>query len=1029
MADEDSGTNNQQTQTPDPQAPGSRRIVPSFVKALAKNAVAGVALADKAGPTSGDSVLEAILAATQRRRPAPTSRSSSSKGSTSTTTNSEPNGFGKTINLKYRKVYGATINTGDDRIDSEVSRVVSQVAGAVNDFQENVTKTFRIVGRRLIALEKGTPQLVQRIDRVQANQKTLADQVGYILQAMDDDKKAVKKAQPSNIDKQLQALRDRASKMERDEKGRFVRKKTSSSDILSTVKNAAEDIGGAWAGTKALRFMGGVGTGLGTVAKSVLGGVGGLAVYGGLKYRYESQKEELKNKLGREPTDEEVQIYILNKENGTGQQERNKLGYIDNIKKNWLGMKVDEKNGKKPIQTEKSSGSFWSNLFGDSSKKEGKKPEEAQEYKLTPYNMTFDVGNDIYFKAFKDLRLKGERITIEADELKFNVNRVTGLTAGAVGNADGKGGVRNFRKGVTTPQGSREEPSQGFFGTKPGQIGAESIGPGGAPALSMDGIRQLRTGVSGGYSGAESVGIPGAGGRVPNEQLLEKYKEGTTRLIHRGGNLHGTDPKLLNVLKEASKDLPSGYRAEIISAHDGRASGTTNHPAGIAVDLQIYDDKGRRVPNLKGSWGYGIYEKMYQSAYTRGQDLYPKEKLLWGGGFASGVANDKMHYQWQKPIPGSSQGMAAYDPKTGINPQYKQSFDPSGEAMTPKQIQEYQKSIKEKIEQEKTGAPATEAKENGPAPAAGSDEVNPLAAQRASFMEQIKKDPRLQQTAMAMMLAEEGGDSKARKALLETVMNRSSAHGYTDLLNQGFDRKYYAPFQDGSFNRNLQKVLADPKLRERLMSEIEEVGRGSNVSNFATQNGSAGVGRRARQTQSVGLVADNRETFSRKDREEFAGIHGAGYTQAEKDWYKRTSAAVAQEERGPQLLPAPSREAADYHMVKPAPIKTQLTDDEALKIAAMSGDMGMPASVLPTKQDWPAYGGLTQAEADKAFGPPPAPVATKQPESKEAQSKQTYYDTRISHPRHDAEAAPPTPGSDGYGSGACDPDGGGICAV
>jgi hypothetical protein len=41
---------------------------------------------------------------------------------------------------------------------------------------------------------------------------------------------------------------------------------------------------------------------------------------------------------------------------------------------------------------------------------------------------------------------------------------------------------------------------------------------------------------------------------------------------------------------------------------------------GIAVDVQIYDDKGRAAPNNKGSWSYGIYEKYYQSAIARAQN-------------------------------------------------------------------------------------------------------------------------------------------------------------------------------------------------------------------------------------------------------------------------------------------------------------------------------------------------------------------------------------------------------------------------
>jgi hypothetical protein len=128
---------------------------------------------------------------------------------------------------------------------------------------------------------------------------------------------------------------------------------------------------------------------------------------------------------------------------------------------------------------------------------------------------------------------------------------------------------------------------------------------------------------------------------------------------------------------------------------------------------------------------------------------------------------------------------------------------------------------------------------------------------------------------------------------------------------------------------------------------------------------------------------------------------------------------------GGKLLPAPSREAADYHLVQPKSMKEKAPEE--LNAAFGGADMlGIGMNSYVDNDKWAKYAPESKSEVDKAFGPPPA---AKQAETKEAQSKKNYHDTRISKPRHDPEAAGPTPGSDGYGSGACDPDGGGICSV
>ena len=135
----------------------------------------------------------------------------------------------------------------------------------------------------------------------------------------------------------------------------------------------------------------------------------------------------------------------------------------------------------------------------------------------------------------------------------------------------------------------------------------------------------------------------------------------------------------------------------MISGHDARASGTPWHPSGRAIDIQIYDDKGKALSNLgaKNDGSFGVYEKYYQSANERMQEKYGTS-MAWGGGFQSGVANDKMHMQTQG-------AMAAYDPKTGLKSGF-QSYAPDKSNMTPQQLKEYQSGVQQRIAAAKTGS-------------------------------------------------------------------------------------------------------------------------------------------------------------------------------------------------------------------------------------------------------------------------------------------------------------------------------------
>jgi Transglycosylase SLT domain len=148
------------------------------------------------------------------------------------------------------------------------------------------------------------------------------------------------------------------------------------------------------------------------------------------------------------------------------------------------------------------------------------------------------------------------------------------------------------------------------------------------------------------------VGAVNVGGAQPARTLAGYQQQASIPLDEAGA--HGyerggvkTAPWLVDTVRNASKVLPEGYTAKIISTVDPRSTGTPWHPSGRAIDIQIYDDKGNKVPNVgpPSVPGWDVYEKMGAAARAYQQEKYPDQHLTWGGHFNTGTPYDRMHFQ------------------------------------------------------------------------------------------------------------------------------------------------------------------------------------------------------------------------------------------------------------------------------------------------------------------------------------------------------------------------------------------------
>lgn len=134
---------------------------------------------------------------------------------------------------------------------------------------------------------------------------------------------------------------------------------------------------------------------------------------------------------------------------------------------------------------------------------------------------------------------------------------------------------------------------------------------------------------------------------------------------------------------------------------------------------------------------------------------------------------------------------------------------------------------------------------------------------RSQFDAELK-NPAVRQRMQALSVAEVGKHPEAQRALMETIFNRAQATGKT--LMQTMNSRYYEPMQHGgaAFARAEREVRNNPGLQRQLDDAMRDVRAGSNVSNYATDNSSAGVARAAERSQVI-TARIGGETFSRKE--------------------------------------------------------------------------------------------------------------------------------------------------------------------
>jgi hypothetical protein len=112
---------------------------------------------------------------------------------------------------------------------------------------------------------------------------------------------------------------------------------------------------------------------------------------------------------------------------------------------------------------------------------------------------------------------------------------------------------------------------------------------------------------------------------------------------------------------------------------------------------------------------------------------------------------------------------------------------------------------------------------------------------RSKYVKELQENPETRKLFQDMMEAEVGGSQytdRSKRAFAETVFNRAHEQGKSVAEILG-NKSYYQPYKDGGLRKAQERLT--PEKRAQLDSHIDHVGRGSNITNGATHNGSGSV--------------------------------------------------------------------------------------------------------------------------------------------------------------------------------------------
>ncbi|OAI30542.1 hypothetical protein A1351_08555 [Methylosinus sp. R-45379] len=197
--------------------------------------------------------------------------------------------------------------------------------------------------------------------------------------------------------------------------------------------------------------------------------------------------------------------------------------------------------------------------------------------------------------------------------------------------------------------------ASGLDAFKPGSTLQDSINP-----KAVGGVEPKTSNLQKPSPLAEQIGVKPLADSGAIRTLDGISRNSAESLALRMSTRPGTDmvhvnDKLKDILDNASKSLPEGWRAQYTSGfrHTGAINPNSLHDRGLATDVQLFDANGKALANYQNAGTFRDYEKFAQAAKRYQTERYPdlNDRFAWGGyyggrgGRALGYGGaDTMHF-------------------------------------------------------------------------------------------------------------------------------------------------------------------------------------------------------------------------------------------------------------------------------------------------------------------------------------------------------------------------------------------------
>lgn len=976
---------------------------------------------------------------------------------------SAPTNLKRIPNIPITRLTAPAINTGNEQIDYEVTRFVTQVGSQVIDLAQAAQKAMKVVQSNMLSLDARTRNLVKRVDQSLANEKTIADQMGILFKEIDElqkqkvqqDKK-VKKTSASDArdrlkkeiddkNKKLNALRDRAKSMQRDSKGRFIK---------GGLKQVASEEAGGGIISRILQY-----------APEILGGA---AIVGGgayLAYKYREYQQQRNSDIGVElkggkvldsQTGEEVSAAELAKRtkewnkahpeqsSSVTPQTLNRME--QNLRKKKLGVPTLKELGEQAD----AGGPLGQDLNGEpvAAQKSTSSPTSPQQQ--TPSTLTPDatpantVGSiqldvsvkskgDISFKADRAVTLDGETVTIKGTRLIIDADVVEyrgsakRLSSSSPTNMDQK---RAQLEGRASPVNPVDAPGEENFG--PSGTLAPSAGQ---PSISIPGGNSVPFGpLSGGFGAPRRRGASTPTGSYQGQapQLPEQVRQKTAELIQKAARGEASLPSAavdnaLSLLGAHELD-PNGRQAIVQYLKNG---GRGLDPARTAWCAAYVNSSlaqagirgtGSNVATSFMNWGAPVGDlskvtkgdvlvqsRGHRAGETGGHVLMATGQTRMVGGrlqieAVAGNDSNRVNRRW---INAGSEGLVARRADASVLPQevggsvQTTTLQPSAQQRGA--VPQQSNAVYDKIFK-------------GTALEGHYDKVV-AAAQKNGI------DPSL----MAAVMAHETGRG--------SNLRGNNVAGLMDPRTGMMKKQQFASIDDGisaaarTIAKNYRRAGGDIDKLGQIYAPVGAANdpRGQNsgwargVSHYMNQLGTKGgyanpnMPAQVAQLEGRTLRPDEQAQIEASKRAE-AKPEAKPVDQEEKPSYF----SLANTDAVMGGVGAASKPEVDKSISEAKPVDRTTQPDLA---AASTVDPWNPDAVMGGQ----SAVALPEVEVT-ASASPPAP-STDRSESKKAERSEVSKNASITDPTHDIEAQGPTPGSDGYGSGVSDPDGCALCST